>query len=99
MATTHFAWCDASEWLPALNGRVIISEAKTPTGTSSQCTAVTPTISEGHRYVVRVATDTAVYVAFGADPTVTSANGYMLPAGGTESFVVKPGDKVAVKTI
>jgi hypothetical protein len=97
MATTHFAWADASDWLPALVGRVITAEAKTPTGTSSQCTAVTP--SEKNRYVCRVATDTAVYIGFGEDPTVTSANGYMLPAGAVESFVVKPGDKVAVKTI
>lgn len=72
-------------------------EIKTPSGTSGQTTA-TASISTPGTLVCRVSTDTAVYVAFGTDPTASSTTGFYLPANSTDVFIVNGGDKGAVIT-
>ena len=66
-----------------------ISEQKvTISGTSAQSAAF------GCK-VIRVHTDVACHVAFGANPTATTSN-MRLQADTTEYFGVTPGNKVAV---
>lgn len=69
-------------------------EIKAATGTSSATTAS----ATGGQNICRVATDTAVYVAFGASPTASSTTGFFIPAGTTDCFVVANGDLAAVIT-
>lgn len=60
------------------------------TGTSAQSEPV----SEVTRFV-RVHTDVTCRIAFGPDPTASSASQRM-PAGATEFYGVRPGTKIAV---
>lgn len=48
--------------------------------------------------LVRLATDTACFVTFGADPTATTSKTY-LPAGHVEYFKVPPGESYKVAVI
>jgi hypothetical protein len=81
--------------------------------TPARCEDVTPTASNvatvksadgtafsaAHQPVCRVATDTQVYVSFGAAPNATTdAERFLVPAGTVEYFYVKDGDKAAVVT-
>lgn len=104
MALTQFAFVAVgvgygSSNIPVPIASSVTSESKTPSGSNQQTTATAPTgIAE---VMCRVATDAAVYVAFGASPnalTGTSAR-FLIPAGGIEYFRVAPGDKAAVVTI
>lgn len=61
-------------------------------GSSTQSAAFSSTTS-----FVRVHADSAVRIAFGANPTA-SASSPRMPAGATEFFGVRPGHKLAVIT-
>lgn len=104
MALTHitFGRADASaggSLTPAMIAGTFSSEGIVPSGSNQQTTVTAPT--SGSIKVCRVATDTAVYVAFGSNPnasTGTSARAF-IPANAVEYFVVNASDKAAVVTI
>ena len=97
MALTHLAFCNLGSVvnaasLPITLSGSVVSEAITPTASNQQSSAST-------RGFVRVATDTAVYVAFGANPDATTTTGrFYLPAGSVEWYAISVSDKVAVVT-
>lgn len=97
----QFAFCQVgvgygSSNIPVPIASSVVSENITSSASNQQTTATAPTgIPE---VMCRVATDTAVYVAFGANPnalTGTTARFY-IPANGVEYFRVIPGNKAAV---
>lgn len=86
---------------PAMLRTPATCEDITPSGTN----AVTTKTADGGRFdgdhqpCCRVATDTQIYVSFGAAPNATSdAERFLVPAGAIEYFYVKDGDKAAVVT-
>ncbi len=100
MPATQFAFVQVgvgygSSNIPVPIASSVTSETITPSASNQQTTATAPTgIPE---VMVRVATDTAVYVAFGTNPnalTGTSAR-FLVPAGGVEYFRVNAGNKCA----
>ena len=98
MALTYLTFCDVGfikngGALPIADGESAVSEAIVPSGSNQQSSAST-------KSAVRVATDTAVYLVFGANPnaaTSTTARFY-LPASVVEYFQLEIGNKVAVVT-
>ena len=78
------------------------------TWTNAACTSTTGTLCEvelangtrfggDHQPCCRVATDTQIYVSFGAAPNAgTDTERFLITAGATEYFYVKSGDKAAV---
>lgn len=68
------------------------TQQRTQGGTSTQSDAFSSAT-----YFVRVHTDSAIRIAFGSNPTATTASPRM-PAGATEFFGVRPGHKLAVIT-
>jgi hypothetical protein len=100
MALTQFAFVQVGVGygqsnIPVPVASTVTSEGIVPSGSNQQTTAVAPTgLAE---VMCRVATDTAVYVAFGADPDATTAGErFFIPANGVEYFRVNPGDEAAV---
>lgn len=93
MALTHFAFCVADDRAPVARGVPTAAETKTPSGASAQTAVTSTTPFVG---MCRVATDTAVYVAFGNNPTASAATGFLVPAGAVDYFSVAPNDKAAV---
>lgn len=98
MAITHIEFCKVGfisnqTSVPVVDGESIVSETITPSGSNQQSSAAV----KGY---VRVYTDTAVYLAFGANPNALSGTGSRayLPAGAVEIFQVDEGNKVAVVT-
>lgn len=97
MALTQITFCLVgavvySGLLPAADGESAVSEDITPSGTNQQSAAAT----KGY---ARVATDTTVYVALGANPDATVSTGrFLLPANSVEYFQIEVGNKVAVVT-
>ena len=85
--------------LPVPVASSVVSENITSSGSNQQTTATAPTgIAD---LVCRVATDTAVYVNFGANPnalTGTAAR-FFMPICSVQFFRVNPGDKAAVVNI
>lgn len=74
---------------------------KEPRVTSQSVTFTTSTQSNAFNAktrVVRVHTDTACYIEFGADPTAITVTSTKMAANQTEYFGVEPGHKVAVVT-
>ncbi len=94
MAVTQFCFTTAEGILPAAYNGGSVWEVKTPAGASAATTAA----ATATQNLCRVATDTAVYVAFGAAPTASSTAGFYLPANAVEYFRVASGDKGAVIT-
>lgn len=100
MALTQFAFGllgdqSTGEMIAAFLRETVTSEQIAPNGSSQSTTAAAPYL--GRRPVCRVATDTAIFVAFGAAPDATNvANRFYLPAGGVDVFVLEKGDKAAV---
>ena len=96
MALTHIAFCTVGVSgfggsIPVADSEEVVCEGITPSGSNQQSAAST-------RSFVRVSTDTAVYIATGADPnalTSTTARFYM-PANSVEYFQIEKGNKVAV---
>lgn len=80
---------------PLMDASTFVSETITPSASNQQTTQVAPA---ANICIARVATDGAIYVAFGASPnalTSTAARA-MLPAGSVEYFFVVAGQKAAV---
>lgn len=104
MALTHFTFGQAGRSLhgvqvPAMLSSSFSSEGIAPSGSNQQTTATASSDANAVN-VCRVATDTAVYVAFGASPnalTGTAARVY-LSANAIEYFVVPASAKAAVVT-
>lgn len=94
MATTQFAFMAIDGLPPAGYAGGATIETATPTGSSAATTAA----AKAAQNVCRVATDTAVYVAFGTSPTASSSAGFLVPANGVEYFRVGEGMKAAVIT-
>jgi len=94
MAVTQFAFCAVDNLPPAPYSAGAAIETVTPTGSSAATTAA----AKASQNVCRVATDTAVYVAFGTSPTASSSAGFYVPAGAIEYFRVGDGMKAAVIT-
>lgn len=70
-------------------------ESVTPSGTN----AATTLAAIASQTMCRVATDTQIYVSFGAAPNAgTDSVRFLLPAGAVEVFRVATGDKAAVIT-
>lgn len=96
MALTHFTFLTASADLPASFAAGGDSEGIAPTGSNQTTTAV----GSAARNLCRVATDTAVYVSFGAAPNATSDDPrFFMPANSVDFFRVVVGAKGAVVTI
>jgi hypothetical protein len=99
MALMQFAFGQIGEMESSQHPTMIIndfleSEEITPSGSNQQTTMTVPNLFPPG---VRVATDTAIYVAFGADPDATDDVGRLLiPAGAIEYFTVQSGWKAAV---
>ena len=101
MAITHFTFCEVGQvtfnaQIPAAKAASFSSEGIVPSGSNQQTTAAAAT-SGKLSLVCRVATDTAVYVAFGSNPNALSGTGTraLLPAGAVDYFIVAAGDKAA----
>lgn len=96
MAVTQFAFgcAEGGNNPPAMYFASATIETKTPSGASSATTAA----AHASQNTCRVATDTAIYVAFGSSPTASSSAGFLVPANGVEYFRVNSGDKAAVIT-
>lgn len=94
MTITQFAFCAVDNLPPAPYNGGATFESKTPSGSSAATTAA----ATASQNICRVATDTAVYVAFGSAPTASASAGFYLPAGSSEYFRVGTGDKGAVIT-
>lgn len=97
MALTQITFCKVGflvfgAALPMTDGESAVTESVTPSGSNQQSSAST-------RPHVRIATDTAVYVAIGASPdaTVTTAR-FWMPANSVEYFQIEVGNKVAIAT-
>lgn len=67
----------------------------TSSGTSAQASL---TAAAADRQFWSVATDGAIYVAFGSNPTAAADSGWYIPAGSTREFAVSAtGEKIAIK--
>jgi hypothetical protein len=103
MALTHFAFGKAANFGTGIldlmaDNEDLSSEGLVPSAASQQTTATAPNV--GGRAMCQVATDTAVYVAFGSNPDATNAAlRFFLPANAVARFSVEAGDKGAVVTI
>lgn len=95
MATTQFAFCCMNAPDSAHYAAGATFEIKTPSSSSAATTAA----ANASQNVCRVATDTAVYVAFGSAPTASSTGGALCPANTVTFHRVSSGDKAAVITI
>ena len=96
MALTQVAFVQIASDIPGPFSSGAAVESVTPTGTS----AMTSAASVAAQPWCRIATDTAVYVAFGAAPNATTADvRFFLPAGQTEYCRIPSGSKVAVVTV
>jgi hypothetical protein len=86
---------------PAMLRTPVRCEDIAPSGTSAATTKTADgsQFNADHQPCCRVATDTQIYVSFGSAPNAqTDAERFLIPAGGTEYFYVKDGDKAAVVT-
>lgn len=95
MASTQFAFGVVADDLPSFYFDGSTVELKTPTASSSPTTAA----ASATQSVCRVTSDVQVKVSFGTAPNAgTDAGALLIPAGTTEYFRVKSGDKAAVIT-
>lgn len=96
MAATQFAFVSISsdaEAIPFTAGATV--ETETPSGSNAATTAE----ADATQRFCRVATDTLVYVSFGAAPNAgTDTIRFLMPANSVSFFRVSAGDKGAVIT-
>jgi precorrin isomerase len=98
----QFAFCKAgissgrSEFMVPV-ASTVSSENITSSASNQQTTLTAPAGDA----LCRVSTDTAVYVAFGANPNAltSTAARFHMPAGAVEYFRVNVGDKAAVVNV
>lgn len=96
MALTQFAFGAVAEGLPTFYVRGATVESVTPSGTA----AATTMAATSAQRICRVATDTQVYVSFGAAPNAsTDLVRFLVLAGTTEYFRVSSADKASVVTV
>ena len=67
--------------------------------TSDTTTTATAPAASNRPVALRITTDTAIYVAWGAAPDSSSGARIVLQAGQTEYFGCKRGDKVDVTSV
>lgn len=79
---------------PVIGSAPIAKENVTSSVTSAQTTIEVPANAKGS-LVWRVACDSPLWVAVGADPTASAGNDRLL-TGGVLEFAAAPGQKVAV---
>lgn len=97
MATLQIAFCDLGSSqngcsIPVSDGTTLVSESISLTSSNQQSSAATKPFA-------RLVTDTACYVAFGADPdSATTTSRVYLPANSPDYFYVGKGNKVGAKT-
>lgn len=99
MAKTQIAFGVVSRTpnLIALKMGSLASETLTPSGSNQVTTISAPNFNEA--IVMRVATDTEIYLSTGVNPNATSDTGRVLVSSGvSECFVVEPGHKAAIVT-
>lgn len=96
MATTQIEFCQASPDLQTIYANGAVVESKTPSSSNQATTAV----SRKDHNVVCVATDTLVYVSFGASPNAGSDTiRFLCPAGSVRFFRLNAADiKAAIIT-
>jgi hypothetical protein len=102
MASTHFAFSRVAN--PGTGHLAVadadadfVSETLTPGAGNTQTTITAPLF--GEKVMARVATDTLVFVTFGASPNATTAGRrFMCPANSVSLFTVNAGDKGACST-
>lgn len=85
---------DQTKFPAAIASTLATAANITPSGSNQQSSVSCP--STGAPMACRVATDAAIYVAFGANPDATSGNRVWMPANSVEYFMVSGGDKAAV---
>lgn len=104
MAVTQFAFGVAAVDDKSTSASVFVAasatvEAETPSGSNAATTSSAPGSLGFRKPICRVATDTAVYISFGAAPDASSDTiRFYMPANSVEYFYVNPGDKAAVVT-
>jgi hypothetical protein len=109
MAKTHFVFGYVAGKGSATPAPAMITDAdltameeKAPTGANAVTAAAAKAANKsvwGNQPICRVATDTQVYVSFGANPNaLTDGLRFLMPANSVEYFYVKAGDKAAVVT-
>lgn len=102
MATTHIAFVPVGvNYVMNIPDAPVMpptaTQTLTPIATNTASTAAAP--ASGAPLYCRVATDTQIYIAFGAAPDATVAGTrVMMPANTVATFRVQPGDKAAVAT-
>lgn len=72
-----------------------VKEPSVATQAIAYTSAASSAVFNDSTRIVRVVSDAAAYVVFGAAPVAT-ANSMLLPAFGVEYFGVNPGDKISV---
>lgn len=93
MAATQFAFGQVNADIPSMFASGATVETETPSGSNAATTAA----SRADQPFCRVATDTDVYVSFGAAPDAsTDTIRFLLPAGSVEYFRIPSGSKGAV---
>lgn len=93
MAVTQFAFGQVNADIPSMFSEGATVETETPSGSN----AVTAAASRKDQPFCRVATDTDVYVSFGAAPNAgTDTIRFFVPAGSVEYFRVPAGSKASV---
>ena len=76
---------------------ISLDSAQTDILTPSAANQTTTKTTSTNRPIVRIATDSALYVSCGVAPDATvDATRIYVPAGGTEFFATGSGNKVAV---
>lgn len=78
---------------PVFEAIPLIAENIANPTSSTQTTGTAPT---GIIAVWRIATDTAIWVAFGTNPIASAGTSYFIPAGAELHVGAEPGHKVAV---
>jgi hypothetical protein len=93
MAITQFSFMAVEGMFPAPFASSATVETEVPSGSNAATTAA----ATASQNVCRVATDTSVYVSFGAAPNAgTDTIRFYLPANAIEYFRVSAGSKGAV---
>lgn len=82
---------------PVFDAQPVIDEAITSGASAVATSSSVPTAATGGRSLIwRIATDTAIWVAFGTAPTAAAGVGRFIPAGGVFECRANPGDKASV---
>lgn len=82
---------------PVFDAQPVLDEAITSGGVAAATSGTVPAAATGGRSLIwRIATDTAIWVAFGTAPVAAAGAGRFIPAGGVFECRANPGDKASV---